>query len=79
MDDVRGLFLGMPHGTTPAAVTTNKNIKIIVAKPLFNRKVITNRSKAVVLLWFFVTYFCVSFGDVSSCVCPDYFQFGLGC
>ena len=26
MDDVRGLFLGMPHGTTPAAVTTNKNI-----------------------------------------------------
>ena len=26
MNDVRGLFLGMPHGTTPAAVTTNKNI-----------------------------------------------------
>ena len=26
MDDVRGLFLGMPHGTTPATVTTNKNI-----------------------------------------------------
>ena len=26
MDDVRGLFLGMPHDTTPAAVTTNKNI-----------------------------------------------------
>ena len=26
MDDVRGLFLGMPQGTTPAAVTTNKNI-----------------------------------------------------
>ena len=26
MDDVRGLFLGMPHGTTPAAVTTDKNI-----------------------------------------------------
>ena len=26
MDYVRGLFLGMPHGTTPAAVTTNKNI-----------------------------------------------------
>ena len=26
MDDVRGLFLGMPHGTKPAAVTTNKNI-----------------------------------------------------
>ena len=26
MDDVRGLFLGMPHGTTPAAVTINKNI-----------------------------------------------------
>ena len=27
MDDVRGRFLGLPHGTTPAAVTTNKNIK----------------------------------------------------
>ena len=26
MDDVRGLFLQMPHGTTPAAVTTNKII-----------------------------------------------------
>ena len=26
MDDVQGLFLGMPHGTTPAAVTTNKKI-----------------------------------------------------
>ena len=26
MDDVRGLFLGMPHDKTPAAVTTNKNI-----------------------------------------------------
>ena len=27
MDDVRGHFLGLPHGgTTPAEVTTNKNI-----------------------------------------------------
>ena len=26
MDNVRGLFLGMPQGTTQAAVTTNKNI-----------------------------------------------------
>ena len=24
MDDVRGDFLGPPHGTTPAAVITNK-------------------------------------------------------
>ena len=28
MDDVRGLYLRMPHGTTPAAVTKNKNIII---------------------------------------------------
>ena len=28
MDDVRGRFLGLPHGTTPAAVKTNKNIKL---------------------------------------------------
>ena len=28
MDDVRGRFLGLPHGTTPAAVTTNKTIKM---------------------------------------------------
>ena len=28
MDGVRGRFLGLPHGTTPAAVTTNKNIKM---------------------------------------------------
>ena len=26
MEDVRGLFLGVPHGTTPTAVTTNKNM-----------------------------------------------------
>ena len=28
MDDVRGRFLGLPHGTIPAAVTTNENIKM---------------------------------------------------
>ena len=28
MDDVPGHFLGLPHSTTPAAVTTNKNIKM---------------------------------------------------
>ena len=28
MDDVRGRFLGLPHDTTPAAVTTNRNIKM---------------------------------------------------
>ena len=28
MDDVRGRFFWLPHGTTPAAVTTNKNIKM---------------------------------------------------
>ena len=28
MDDVLGRFLGLPHGTAPAAVTTNENIKM---------------------------------------------------
>ena len=28
MDDVRGYFLGPPHSRIPAAVTTNKNIKV---------------------------------------------------
>ena len=28
MDDVRGRFLWLPHGTTPATVTSNKNIKM---------------------------------------------------
>ena len=28
MDDVRDRFLGLPHGTTPAAVTTNQNINL---------------------------------------------------
>ena len=28
MDDVRSRFLGLQHGRTPAAVTTNKNIKM---------------------------------------------------
>ena len=58
MDDVRGLFLGMPHGTTPAAVTTNKNIIILVplrAVETFKRKrvgqtaVSDNQSSSVTL------------------------------
>ena len=28
MDNVRGRFLGLQHGRTPAAVTTNKDIKM---------------------------------------------------
>ena len=46
---------------------------------------ITDRSKAVVLLWFSVTCFSVSFCDVSPCVCSYYFSSGwvsghlLGC
>ena len=28
MDDVRDRFLGLPHGTIPAAVTAYKNIKM---------------------------------------------------
>ena len=28
MDDVRGDFLGPPHGTTPAAVIANKNLNL---------------------------------------------------
>ena len=27
MDDARGYFLGPPHGTTPAAVITNKTLR----------------------------------------------------
>ena len=36
MDDVRGYFLGPPHDTTLAAVTTNKNITIISFKSSTN-------------------------------------------
>ena len=39
---------------------------------------ITDRSKAVVLLSFYFTYFCVGFDDVSPYDCADYLQFGLG-
>ena len=39
MDDVRGLFLGMPHGTTPAAVTTNKNIIMLTPVLLYKSRV----------------------------------------
>ena len=38
MDDVRGLFLRMPHGTTPAAVTKNKNTIISSFKSSGNIK-----------------------------------------
>ena len=30
MDDVRGDFLGPPHGTTPAAVIGNKKMRVFI-------------------------------------------------
>ena len=58
MDDVRGRFLGLPHGTTSAAVTTNKNIKMSSFKSSENiqkkeggpdRSVSDNQSSSVTL------------------------------
>ena len=58
MVDVRGLFLGLPHGTIPAAVTTNKNIKMSSFKSSENiqkkgggpvRSVSDNQSSSVTL------------------------------
>ena len=59
MDDVRGRFLGLPHGTTPAAVTTNKNMKMSSFKSSENiqkkeeggpdRSVSDNQSSSVTL------------------------------
>ena len=58
MDDVRGLFLGLSHGTTPTAVTTNKNIKMSFFKSSENiqkkeggpdRSVSDNHSSSVTL------------------------------
>ena len=58
MHDVRGRFLGLPHGTTPAAVTTNKNIKMSSFKSSENiqkkeggpdRSVSDNQSSSVIL------------------------------
>ena len=58
MDDVQGRFLGLSHGTTPAAVTTNKNIKMSYFKSGGNiqkkddgpdRSVSDNQSSSVTL------------------------------
>ena len=58
MDDVWGRFLGLPHGTTPAAVTTNKNIKMSSFKSSENiqkkeggpdRSVSDNQSSSMIL------------------------------
>ena len=58
MDDVRGRFLGLPHGTTPAAVTANKNKRMSSIKSSENiqkkegepdRSVSDNQSSAVTL------------------------------
>ena len=58
MDNVRGRFLGLPHGTTPAAVTRNKNIKMSSLKSSENiqkeergpdRSVSDNQSSSVTL------------------------------
>ena len=58
MDYVQGCFLGLSHGTTPAAVTINKNIKISSLKSIKNiqktedeqdRSVSDNQSSSVTL------------------------------
>ena len=58
MDDVRDRFLGLPHGTTPAAVTTNENIKMSSFKSSENiqkkevgpdRSVSDNQSSSMIL------------------------------
>ena len=58
MDDVRDRFLVLPHGTTQAAVTTNKNIKMSSFKSSENikkkeggpdRSVSDNQSSSVTL------------------------------
>ena len=58
MDDVRGRILGLPNGTKPAAVTTNKNIKMSSFKSSDNiqkkedgpdRSVSDNQSSSVTL------------------------------
>ena len=41
IDDVRGDFLGPPHGTTPAAVIANKT-EILKAVSILMRKVMNN-------------------------------------
>ena len=46
------------------------HVKLVYAPQL----IITDRSKAVVLLWFFVPFFlCQSFGDVLAYMCSYYF------
>ena len=41
MDDVRGDFLGPPHGTTPAAVIANKNkLRSFKSSEHINKKMI---------------------------------------
>ena len=58
MGDVRDRFVGLPHGTTPAAVTTNTNIKMSSCKSSENiqkteggpdRSVSDNQSSSVTL------------------------------
>ena len=48
MGGVRGYLLGPPHSTTPAAILASKNKTDIIY--------ITDRSKAVLLLWFYLFY-----------------------
>ena len=50
MDDVRGDFLGPPHGTTPAAVIANK---IIVRSISFINPISFSRLHSAVVLAFY--------------------------
>ena len=66
MDDVRGCFLGLPQGTTPAAVTTNNHIKMSFFKSSENiqkkeggpdRSVSDNQSSSVIIECFLISQY----------------------
>ena len=73
MDDVRGRFLGLQHGTTPAAVTTNKNIKMSSFKSSENiqkKEGGPDRSAkvAILLLSYVACFWCQSVTFHRTCV-----------
>ena len=55
MDDLRGLFLGMPLGKTPAAVTTNKNIIMSSCKSSGNIQMRESRSYRGFAYWLLIS------------------------
>ena len=68
MDDVRGDFLGPPHGTTPAAVIANKNnCQILEYDQTFDPNILVGHCDLISRFSNFALYLCIQLVYEHTC------------